>query len=114
MAVGTKFRRAHGVCVFQRQATAPENTYGERPQTWADIATRRGIVQPINGREYFSASGERAEVSTRFRFRFDSTLATVRPSDRIQCSGRNYDIKSIINVDERNRELIFMCSHDAS
>lgn len=114
MAVTTKFRRAKAVCVFQRQDVSPENDYGERPTTWTDLAERRGIVQPINGREYFAASGERAEVTTRLRFRYDSVLATVRPFDRIQAQGRDYDIQSVINVDERNRELIFMCKHDAA
>jgi len=89
-----------------QQRTTTQNSYGELTETWADYATRWASVEPLKGREYFSAKQTQAEVDVRFRCRYLSGLNTA--DFRIKYGSRIYDIVSIINVDERNKELIIM------
>ena len=98
----------------ERQDTV-QNQYGEQLDSWSELATRLGKVEPLNGREYMAASGEQADITTRIRFRYDATLAQTRPTDRIKAvDGRVFDIRSIIDPEEQHRELIFMCVGDAA
>lgn len=86
---------------------------GQPAQTWATLVTRRGSIEPLNGREYLAASGENSDVSTRIRMRYDSSVKTAKPHDRIVDQSQSpqvvYDIESVINPRERDREVIFMC-----
>lgn len=97
---------------IERQTTA-QDAAGQLLDTWTEIATRRASIEPLNGREFFTAATERAEISTRIRLRYDSALAGVKAHDRvvhINCSPNVvYDVHSIINPRERNRELVLMC-----
>jgi SPP1 family predicted phage head-tail adaptor len=64
-------------------------------------------VEPINGREYFSAAQVEANVSTNIHMRY---LAGVTPDMRIIFQNRVYEIISVINVGERNRWLECKCN----
>lgn len=92
---------------FERQVTS-RNPVGELTNSWSEFASRMVSIEPLNGREYFSASGENSEITTRFRARYDAEMGAVRPFDRITHNAAVYDILSVINPDERGRELIFM------
>lgn len=96
----------------QRQ-TSSKDAVGQLQDSWTTLVTRRASLEPLNGREYFAASGENSEVSTRIRMRYDSTVATIKQHDRIIDASVSpqvvYDIESIINPRERNREVILMC-----
>lgn len=102
--------RLRDLITFQRQAVT-QDTYGQRVETWADPNGQavRGAVEPIRGVEYISASAERAEVSTRIRVRYGSLTDWVRPRDRAVVGGIVYDIHSVIDTDNRHRELQLMC-----
>lgn len=92
---------------FQRQSTT-KDAVGQLSQTWADIGARTASIEPLNGREYFNASGENSQVTTRIRLRYDATIGSVKPYDRVVHGSTVYDILSVINESERNRELILM------
>ena len=97
---------------FQRQATTKDSV-GQLVQTWTEICSRMVSIEPLNGREYFNASGEHSSVSTRIRGRYEAMLGALKPYDRVvnyQTSpGTVYDILSVINPNESNREIILMC-----
>ena len=97
---------------FQRQSTA-QDAIGQRVDTWSEFASRMCSIEPLNGREYFNASGEHSEVSTRIRTRHDSVVGVVKPDDRIldQTTSPNtvFDILSVINSGDRDREIVLMC-----
>lgn len=99
-------RLAHNL-TLERQTTV-EDIYGEKNDTWSTIAVRRASIEPINGKEYFSKSGEHAEVTARIRLRYDATLADLKPMDRAVDGGDVYNILSVINPSEGNRELVLM------
>jgi SPP1 family predicted phage head-tail adaptor len=82
-----------------------QDGYGGTTESWTDFATVRASVEPLQGREYFAAQQERAEVTTRFRIRY---IPGVLPTMRIMFDGRAFNIESIINPNERNRELHLM------
>lgn len=98
--------------VIQRQSTTPD-AVGQLADSWSDVATRFCSLEPLNGREYFQASGEHSEVNTRIRFRYDPTTATIKPYDRIVDRSSSpevrYDVEEVINPHQRNRELVLMC-----
>lgn len=93
--------------VVERQSTS-EDVYGEKVDVWTPVATRRAAIEPINGKEYFSKSGEHAEVTARIRMRYDTALANLAPMDRVRDGTVVYDIQSVINPVEGNRDLILM------
>jgi SPP1 family predicted phage head-tail adaptor len=74
--------------------------------TWAPFAAVWASVEPLLGREYFDAQREQADVSHRVRMRY---LAGVTHSMRVALGPRVFEIESVINAGERNRELVLMC-----
>jgi SPP1 family predicted phage head-tail adaptor len=103
--------RLRHIVTIERQTTATD-VHGERVQTWAPLIpanpTRRASIEPINGREYMTQSGEHSEVTTRIRLRHDAELTDLQPKDRVNHGGITYDILSVINPQEIGRELVLM------
>jgi SPP1 family predicted phage head-tail adaptor len=91
---------------IQRQGST-QDAAGQLSDMWTTQATVWASIKPVSGREYFNASGERAEVTHTIGILYGPTVA---PRDRIVYGSRMFDIKSVINVDERNRELLLMCT----
>lgn len=89
----------------------------ERPQTettasghtkissYDCIGTMRASIEPLRGREMLQAQQVNAETTHRIRARHRKDIRT---SDRLTKDGRVFEIESILNVDERNRELEIM------
>lgn len=94
----------HRVAIEQLVANSPtQNAGGEMDETWTNVATVWGAVEPLRGRELFAAQQVASEVTGTIRIRY---LAGVTPKMRCVFGTRNYDILSAVNPDERNRELI--------
>ena len=93
--------------------TTTKNSYGEFVDTWTEIAVRRCSIEPLMGREFYERSGEHSRMPTRIRIRHDATVATVKPYDRAVDYSTSpavvYDIESVQNPRERDRELVLMC-----
>jgi len=70
------------------------------------VATVWGSVEPMRGQEYLEANRLGAAVDTRIRIRY---LSGVLPSMQVVYGAHTYDIKSVINVNERNIEMQLMC-----
>jgi SPP1 family predicted phage head-tail adaptor len=95
----------HWVSV-QRQA-AGQSASGQPNGAWVELAKEWAAIKPISGREYFNASGERAEITHTVELRAGGNYV---PRDRIVYGSRVFNIKSVINVEERNRKLRLMVS----
>lgn len=80
----------HSITI-QAKSTARDACGGELPASWVTFATVRASVEPLQGREYMSASGERAEATTRFRLRY---LPGVTASMRVLFEGRVFVLVS--------------------
>lgn len=88
-----------------QQTTQTVGNLGEVVDSWATFKVRSAKVVPLNGRERFTENRERSVNQVRFELR---RLAGVTPKMRVSWDSRIFDIVSVINVDERNRELHLM------
>lgn len=86
------------------------NDHGESKGVWSVITETWAAVEPISGREFFSAQQIQSDITTRIVCRYANSLAGVKPQDRIQHGLIHYDIRSVIDLDSRHRELQFMCT----
>lgn len=84
-----------------------QDDYGAPFNEWADGDAVYASVEPLNGRELFSAQQVNAETTVRItmRYRPDITQRT-----RIKYRDKFFNIQTLINPEMRNRELILMCS----
>jgi SPP1 family predicted phage head-tail adaptor len=88
------------------QVTETQDIDGSVIETWTTFATAQASIEPVSGREYFAAQSTQAEVTHRIRLRY---LSGVTPKMRVNYNSRIFDILSVININERNRELQLMC-----
>ncbi len=89
-----------------QQQTTDQDVHGQTIETWTTFATVRASVEPLRGKEYFSVEQEYAQVDTRIRIRYS---AGILPKMRVLFGSKLYDIKSVINVEERNFHMELMC-----
>ena len=91
-----------------QQQSATNDEYGAQIISWSSFGIDRWAdVEPLQGREYFAGHQFQSKIDTKFTLRY---VAGVSPKMRILYNSLSYDIESVINVDERNRELQIMCS----
>jgi len=74
---------------------------------WETFATTWASVEPLIGKEYFAQQREQATVSHKIRMRH---IAGITHKMRIAWGTRLFEIESVLNVGERNREIVLMCS----
>jgi len=86
---------------FQYQQKAP-NAIGEPVTTWADWQTVWASIDPNTGKRYYQALQANAEVDGIIRVRY---LNGVKPTMRVKYGSRIFKIVSILDVQERRREL---------
>jgi SPP1 family predicted phage head-tail adaptor len=88
------------------QVAETQDPDGSVIETWSTFANAHASIEPISGREYFAAQTTQADVTHRICMRY---LAGLIPKMRVKYGLRIFDILSVINVNERNRELQLMC-----
>ena len=96
-----------------KRRSTEKNSFGETVDEWVTIVTRRADIEPLSGKEYFANSGEDTNVTTRIRLRWEDAVADISPKDQIHHGTVIYNIKSVINQRELNRDLVLMCDRDA-
>jgi SPP1 family predicted phage head-tail adaptor len=94
----------HSITIEQVAGT--QDSDGSLIETWSSFANVQASMEPISGREYFAAQTTQADVTHRICMRY---LAGVIPKMRVKYGSRIFDILSVININERNRELQLMC-----
>ena len=85
--------------------TESQNSYGEMTKTWSDYATVWASIEPIMGREFWESQQINAEVTAKITIRY---LADINPKMRVKYGSRIFEIISVINPEEKNRELQLM------
>ena len=82
---------------------------GKRTTTWTDVAEMYASIKPLEGTELQAAQATNAkashEIVTRYR-------AGVTPKHRFAFGSRTFNIKSVLNVDERSATLKMVCGED--
>jgi len=75
-------------------------------QDWQDVCTVWAAVEPIQGREYILLQNTQTELTARIRIRY---RAGIKPAMRVVYGQRIFNIQSVIDPEERHRELLLMC-----
>ena len=92
---------------FER-ATETQNQFGEPVQSWDIITVTWGAIEPLRGAERQRANQTAASEDVRIVARYNSEIADLKPDDRCAFKLKIYDIKAILNIDERNKEIHVM------
>lgn len=96
----------HRVTIQQSVAGSPQQDAGGTPdETWTDYLTTWAEVAPLRGRELLAAQQVSSEVTGTIRMR-KLPGYTVTSAMRAVFGARLYDILAVVNVDERNREIV--------
>ena len=99
----------HSVVIQKEYST--RDSYGAETPEWVDFATVWAGISPIRGREYFAAQTVNADVDTKIIIRH---LQELEPKMRMKYGERIFEIVSVINVEEKNREVHLMCKEVAA
>lgn len=92
--------------IIQSPPTA-KDSYGAPTGDWTDYKTVWASINPIVGKEYFSAETVNNEITHKIRIRY---IPGVKPSMRVKYNDRYFEIVGPpINYKEANIELQLMC-----
>lgn len=92
---------------FERMSMT-QDAAGQQLLNWTAIGEGWAAITPVSGREYFQASGEKAAVTHSMETALQPALL-LTSRDRIRYHGRNFNILSVLNKEERNKDWILMC-----
>lgn len=82
------------------------NNKGAATQSITQYATVWGSLNPVNGTEIIKGAQQKAQTNYEIRCRwFDG----VEPTDEISFEGRTLSVVSVLNPDERKKELVITC-----
>ena len=98
----------HAVTFEQREEV--KNATGGLDVNWVAVVSTWVKITPLSGRETFKASKIQSEVTHSVVMRY---LAGITPKLRIRFGDRYFDIKSVLNVEERNIELNLLVEEGA-
>lgn len=86
--------------------TTSKDSFGAEVKVWSDYANVSANVEPLSGKELFSAQQLHAETTTMITIRYCEGVNT---SMKILFKGREYDILHVSNKDERNIAMYLLC-----
>jgi SPP1 family predicted phage head-tail adaptor len=66
-------------------------------------------VEPISGKEFFSAEQNNAMTNTRVKIEYSSVTKNIVPGMRVLYGTRKFYILSVIDYKEKHQELQLMC-----
>lgn len=95
----------HSVSIQRKIMTT--DSHGGPVEAWDTVCTTNASIEPLQGREFIAAQAVNAETTGRIRMRYRSGIV---PAMRVIFGTRVFNIQSVINPEERNRELILMVS----
>ena len=83
------------------------NAYGETTKTWATVETVQAAITPLSGNELLIAKQASERVTHRVEMHYTSTVV---PRARLKYGDRVLNVESVLNTEERDRQLVVMCS----
>ena len=93
--------------------TDGQNSEGKPTKTWAEVEKRYGGIKPMTADERVIGDKEAAAATHKITVRYTSSLA-LTSRHRIVSGSRVFNILSVINVGERDRELTLLCREDVT
>ena len=95
---------------IQKVTVTQDSDTGEPSESWSTLAQVWAAVEPLSGREFMNAQQVESQITHRVRIR---ARDDVTPDMRISHDSRTLNIESVINIEERDRELHLMCTEVA-
>lgn len=93
-----------------QRVTQTIDSVGQPQEVWNTLATVWAHIETVNpiaaGREFTRADALGADIQTCVVMRY---VVPITPKDKIVFKGRELEIVSIVNTDERNRILTAYC-----
>lgn len=91
-----------------QEDTGTKNSIGEITESWASLTPQEWVqIIPLKGEEKYQSKSLNTEVNHKIRLRYRDDLDTKM---KIVYGTRVFEIDSIINPFERNRELQIMAT----
>lgn len=85
---------------FQTKTTTGKGV--DRTEAWATTYTEWVFIRPVSASEIIKSNREEMTISHRIKMDYRSGIVS---SMRIAWGTRYFDINSVINIDEANREI---------
>lgn len=105
MRAGSLKQRVRVCSLIETQSTGATGT-GEMIQSWSTGTELWANVEPLRGREYFSARQYQSIVDTRITLRYTTLIDS---KSKIIVNGVDYFVESSIDVGLTGTELQCMC-----
>lgn len=83
---------------------------GDSQLTWDSYCDRWAAIDATNGREYQQAMTIIADLAAIVRLRYDTLTRDITPRMRIKRGSRIWNIASVTNNGEQNREMVLYCT----
>lgn len=90
---------------LQFESKTQDSTGDPVSDGWTTFATRWAFVKPLTGREVVQAQQIHAETTHSITLRY---MNGINEAHRVLYEGRDFQILSVINVEERDKELILL------
>ncbi len=94
-----------------KRLTTTRDEDGGVIEAWATFAEVFAKFEPLLGREYFAAATITSDAQAKVTMRH---MDGINVADRITARGQNWNIQSIQNIQNRNRELLIYVKHNPS
>lgn len=89
--------------------TITNTSTGTITESWGTTATIWGSVEPLRGREFYDSALINSDITSRIVVRYTSDI---EPNYKIVFGTRTFLIVSIIDIDERNKEMNLMVTEE--
>jgi SPP1 family predicted phage head-tail adaptor len=92
---------------FQEDQGTTQDAYGAVTADWNTVARRWAEVVPLSGRELEVARAQAPTADHRVTLRHWPDL---KPHHRVKFGDKYFAINSVLNTDQRDRELVLLCT----
>lgn len=102
--------------VVQIQAlTEAADSFGQPVPSWTTVATVRGLMEPLSGKELVNAREVKADVTNTLTTRYrrvtvGGTRVEITANMRAVFEGGVYNFAGVVDTISRHRELIITCT----
>jgi SPP1 family predicted phage head-tail adaptor len=103
--------KLHYPIQIERRADVSDGQ-GGITRSWIPWRTVWAAIEPLTGQEAMLAGQLEGKLSHRIRIRYPGNVSsseTVRHTMRILHEGRQFNVRSVVDVNEDHRELHLMC-----
>lgn len=85
--------------------TTTQDSFGDTIESWSEYKKARAAIKQISSKEYFGAQKTSVSAVMEFKIRY---IPGIIESMRINYKSKYYDIESIDNINEKNRNIVML------